>query len=332
MVFVVDALIIIFFFVLLLFGGGGKGPGLTHKKDLKTKRASSTLFFLLSLTMSFARWVLIALLVAALWSTFAAAEVEPAEEEDVPKPASDKADEKDAEPADAAEPMEEAPGTDEDEAESKDPNQITGVRCHAFFTPIKDFPAGSPVESLITFDNSVENPSYEIVFIAAHLAHLGDANYYIQNFTGNTYSRVVAGGESATVKYRFQPDEQLDPRDYTLVVSVFFRTDENKTYLTAAFNDTATIVEPEGVDPKTIVTFVVIVAGVGLTGYYFISRRKKAFRPRKPTEEVGTNEADINFDYVSKEHVDYEKRVSSNSPKRPHSNSPKRPEPAAPKS
>ena len=203
---------------------------------------------------------------------------------------------------------------------------LTGIVGRAMFEGqefdvVPKFHAGEKVTTYVTFTNAAENPQFDIFFVAAALNHVSDPTYFFQNFSGTRHARIVAGGETATFKYTFTPDEMLDPRDYNLVVRSFFRNDNNQTFIAVAFNETVTIMDPLGTDPQTILTFATIFAIIGAVAYFFMSTRKTTHKPaaRSQKVETGTSGDGFDPDYVSNEHMKYQEainRKSSQSPKR----------------
>lgn len=215
---------------------------------------------------------------------------------------------------------------DSDYVESqRDPNTITGIFSRATFA--NDFsaprlPAGEKVTTNVAFSNDAENPAYTVHFVIASLTHVADPNYYIQNFTATRHNRQINGGETHTFRYQFTPDANLDPNDYGLVVRLYFVNDANQTFVTVAYNDTVTITDPLGADPRTFMTFGTIAAIIGGVWYVVVGRKKKAYKPaaRKSTVEMGTG-ASFDPDYVSADHIKFSERKQSSSPnKRSSSN------------
>lgn len=219
-------------------------------------------------------------------------------------------------------------GESEEEAEAlpdeEETEGATGLNVKTVFlgsAANEEFLAGQWVETLVSFANSDEATPYNVRFVAAHINAVGDPNAYIQNFTGNAYDRQVEGKETGTFKYRFKPHESLDPRDYNLVIRVFFTTNDNNTLAIAAFNGTITIQEPSGVDPETIMTFVTIFGLIGGAVWFFNKKKsKRSYQPRtsqSPTVEMGTAKG-FDKNYVGDDHIRYVESLNrkSQSPKR----------------
>ena len=246
-------------------------------------------------TMNARRLTLLALLAMLIFGAIVAKAEEDADE--APEATADD----EPEPADV----------EADEADS-DPNVVKGVTAKAFFLKYDDMkvPAGERVETALVFTNAAGNPSYEVVFAAAHISPLNDHSRYVQNFSANVYSRVVAAGETATIMYSYTPDVNVDPLDYSMVVRLFFKNDENATFAVTAYNGTIAVQDPLGVDTKAWLTFAAIGGGIGFAIYWVMDKRAKnaakANRGRKSTLETGTNEAaGFNPEYVSEEHIKF---------------------------
>lgn len=215
---------------------------------------------------------------------------------------------------DAAEEVEDVASDDEAETQQ---TISSGVFSRAVLNNVKDatFPSGEFVTSLITFRNEAENPNYRIVFV---IGHLKESTYFVQNFTGNPYSRVVAGGEGTTVKYRFKADPSLESREYNLVIQVFFQNEDNTTYVTTAYNDTVTITDAATTfDAATVITYSALIGGA-IAAVYFLKAKLGlgASRSKKQVSETGTESKAIDTSFVSEQHKRYLDRKSSSSPKR----------------
>eukprot|EP00760_Papus_ankaliazontas_P011578 PhM_4_TR14859/c0_g1_i1/m.26159/K13249/SSR1; translocon-associated protein subunit alpha len=128
-------------------------------------------------------------------------------------------------------------------------------------------PTGDYVEALVGMNNAAD-VTYRAEYVVAYLLN-PNPMFYIQNFSGAVYGRSVSAGETATLKYRFKPDAQLDPRDYNLVVQVFYMNDDNETFLASAFNSTVTLAEPvTTMDAQTIFSYASLLGVVGLLVYF----------------------------------------------------------------
>jgi len=135
--------------------------------------------------------------------------------------------------------------------------------------PNKKFPSGEEVEIMLGFANNGAH-EFNITRIEASYNYPLDYNYYIQNFTTLHYNWVVAKPSTqVSVSYRFRPDALLEPRDFGLVASVFYRDAVTGTnYTSVFFNSTIDNVEPStGVDTQLFFTYLAGVAVLGLVGF-----------------------------------------------------------------
>lgn len=216
-----------------------------------------------------------------------------------------------------------------DEEEAEETEGINGLSAKTIFlgdAVTEQLPAGEWVNTVLAFDNADETSAYTVRFVAAHLNQIGDQNAYVQNFTGNTFERVVESKATGSFKYRFQPHASLDPRDYNLVIRVFFSTSNNETLAIAAFNSTISITEPLGTDPEMIMTFVTLFALIA-GGVYWFQNKKTAAKtggiskvttasPVKENVEMGSGKS-YEKAYVSDDHLRYQAALAkSQSPKR----------------
>jgi hypothetical protein len=209
--------------------------------------------------------------------------------------------------------------TDTDEEEKKT-SEASGVTTAARFpnAPTLSFPVGEYADALVGLSNNApdQGVTYRIEFILAYLT-ARDGSYYVQNFTGAAYNRSVNVGESATMRYRFKPDAQLDTREYTLLVQVFYMNDDNETFLATPFNGTISLTEADlALDGRTIFGYastfgIIALAGGALYTKYFAGAKSS----RGGASSGGAKSTDgIDWDYVPKEHRQYV-RARSHTPK-----------------
>ncbi len=85
------------------------------------------------------------------------------------------------------------------------------------------------------------------------------------------YNVSVLPDQSSTFLYKFKPDQRLEPREFGVVVEVFYLNEQNDTFATTFFNQTVSLVEVEqGFDIQyvfTVITLLVIVALGGFAVY-----------------------------------------------------------------
>ena len=231
------------------------------------------------------------------------------------------------------------PINDDEDEEEEDTGAMKGIDARVMFVnhPLGGaltFPAGEKVETFVSLQNKPGNPAYDIFIVAAHINRIGDPNAFVQNYSAVRSIRNVPEGTTATVKYDFVPDAMLEPMDYNLVVRLFFINDENTTFAAIAYNQTISISDPLGTDPKTVMTFVIIFGLMGAAVYYFATKPSTTVRPKRAPEAKksdlssvsGTGKGSATYDKaaIPKEHLKYmealEKRKATNkaqSPTRP---------------
>jgi len=162
--------------------------------------------------------------------------------------------------------------------------------------PNKVITAGDIVEVLLGFVNNGDR-EFNITSVSASLNHPLDFRYYIQNYTRAEYGLLVQPKEQVSVSYRFRPDPLLEPRDFALVVSVFYEDESGTNFTNAFFNGTITIAEADtGIDLQQLFLTVGFLGVVGLGGYFALQsfgannakkerRSSGSFRTPKVTKE-----------------------------------------------
>lgn len=158
--------------------------------------------------------------------------------------------------------------------------------------PAQRLPSGQIIESLVGFTNNGKR-TFNITHIAASLNHPQDFRYYIQNYTKFVYGVLVHPGEQVSLSYKFIPDPYLEPREFGLVVSVYYHDEVGGNFTTAFFNGTVDIVDPDsGFDFQQAFIYLGLFTIVGLGGFFaYKSLSKKTRRTKKsavPYVEVGT--------------------------------------------
>jgi len=169
------------------------------------------------------------------------------------------------------------------------PDAVTSFVFPRF--PERQFPSGEPVEILTGFYNKGKE-IFNITKIAASFNYPLDYSYYIQNFTTKEYGLAVAPGDEISVSYVFKPDPLLEPREFGLVVSVFYQDSQKTNWTSVAFNSTVDMVESGGgVDAQTFFTYLGIIAFLGLSGFLLsgvLSSWVKKHKRKGGRYEVGT--------------------------------------------
>jgi opacity protein-like surface antigen len=213
--------------------------------------------------MSIQRWILLALIAAAIFAVMVSAS--DADADDEPVAAGESVD---AEDADA-------------DVEDLDADAEAGENAHVkaghYFPKYANLkvPAGERVEVLVPISNLAGSPTYEVALIAGHIATL-DHQRFIQNFSAQVYNRKLQAGETATIKYSVTPDALLEPSEYAFVIAAYLRTDDNTTIMVSAYNNTMLVVDPLGFDFKGTFTMFAFFGGIAFAVWYFIVQPKQA--------------------------------------------------------
>eukprot|EP01006_Ploeotia_vitrea_P052078 TRINITY_DN67640_c6_g2_i1.p1 TRINITY_DN67640_c6_g2~~TRINITY_DN67640_c6_g2_i1.p1 ORF type:complete len:270 (+),score=59.52 TRINITY_DN67640_c6_g2_i1:103-912(+) len=170
----------------------------------------------------------------------------------------------------------------------------------------KKLPAGSKIEALIGFENDNAN-GFNVEYVRGFLTSPQDSTYFAQNFSGQLYNTTVDAGVEASLLYEFRPDAQIDPRDWGLIVEVFYADADNVTYLQTAYNGTITVTDPESnFDAKSLFAFLAVAGSVGFV-FYMASKMMKKSGGRRGTKataaaaEAGSDE--VAWDYVKDRHL-----------------------------
>ena len=102
------------------------------------------------------------------------------------------------------------------------------------------------------------------------------------------YDQVVGPNERATFAYQFFCDYTLEPRDYGLVVSVYYSDQENYNYTTVFFNNTINVYEPATeFDMSTIFGSLLAFGVIGLFGFSGLGLNKDPKKKKRTTVETG---------------------------------------------
>jgi len=158
--------------------------------------------------------------------------------------------------------------------------------------PSQKLPSGELIEVLLGFTNNGQN-TFKITHLGASLNHPQDFRYYIQNYTKFEYDVLVHPGEHVSLAYRFRPDALLEPREFGLIVSVYYHDELGGNFTAAFFNGTIDIVDPDnGFDFQQAFIYLGLFAIVGLGGFFgyqTLGKKTKLVkrRPTTPYIEVG---------------------------------------------
>jgi translocon-associated protein subunit alpha len=132
---------------------------------------------------------------------------------------------------------------------------------------------GEEAEVLIGLTNQHES-TINITAIRLSLLHpMEPTYYYIQNCTAQFYYQMLKSHTTQTFSYRFLTDAMLQPRDYVVVVNVFFEdSKDNRPYYYQAVNITYDFFDaPTKLDTETLFIAVSLIGSFGFILYLLIS-------------------------------------------------------------
>ncbi|ORC87877.1 uncharacterized protein TM35_000191210 [Trypanosoma theileri] len=191
-------------------------------------------------------------------------------------------------------------------------------------------PAGTPTDALLAYRHQQAGHRHTVVLIAGYLSPHNAYGDVIQNFSIVRHARPVDPAETVSFQYRFTPDAMLEPNDYNLVLGLYCHDNiTNNTFFVTAFNGTVSVDESLTTDPKTILTYITLLALFGGVAYFVASKlglvavlkgmRNGGSKGRRRVE-VGTNGEGYDPDYIAREHQVYRETVlqrnASSSPKK----------------
>lgn len=144
------------------------------------------------------------------------------------------------------------PEDDLDEEAARIAAGLRGITSHPDVHPSAFFPGrtdntlvlGEVADMLLGFRNDGDI-KFTVAAIRGYIVNPPDWTFPIQNLTGFGYNVSVLPEETATLYYRFLPSERLAPREFGVVVEVFYTSERNATFMTTFFNQTVMFVEPE---------------------------------------------------------------------------------------
>jgi len=213
-------------------------------------------------------------------------------------------------------PEETAPtGKDAEEEEEKvqGVKMTTDAQTSVLFPdyPDKQLPAGKPIYVLVGLHNKGEK-DFIVETIDASFRYPQDYSYFIQNFTGVSYNRIVSPGEEASFQYSFFPHESYGGRPFGLTVLMLFKDSDGNQYGAGVYNETVTFKELDDTfDGETFFLYVLLVAVALLVVFglnYFITNKFKR-STSKPVTEVGTqnDRNNVDYDWLPKETTEFNK-------------------------
>uniref|UniRef100_A0A0B7B7S3 Translocon-associated protein subunit alpha n=1 Tax=Arion vulgaris TaxID=1028688 RepID=A0A0B7B7S3_9EUPU len=182
-----------------------------------------------------------------------------------------------------------------------------------------ELPAGKQVRILIGFTNK-GNVDFLVDTLEASLRYPQDYSFFLQNFTTMTYSSVIQPKRQATFEYGFVPSDSFSARPFGLTITLNYKDTEGNVYQNSVFNETIQVVEPdEGLDGETFFLYIflaaiVILLLVGTQQLVSNFGRKHLTKPRQPIE-LGTQNSDVDYDWLPKETLQGLNKSPRRSPK-----------------
>jgi len=163
----------------------------------------------------------------------------------------------------------------EDEADRMSFSQVHFLKSSFLFTTPHDgvMHLGEENEVLIALSNELDKP-INISAIRLSLLHPAEPTYYyLQNCTVETYFQVLNPKTVQTFLYRFTADALLQPRDYVVVVNVYFEVPgESRRFFYQPVNLTHDFVDaPTKLDLETFFIAFSLVAAFGFIVYLLFS-------------------------------------------------------------
>lgn len=224
-----------------------------------------------------------------------------------------------------ATPEEEAPlqekeddETEEQETLKPSPDADTFILFTKPHNPL-ELPAGKHVRILIGFSNKGK-VNFVVDTLEASLRYPQDYSFFLQNFTTMAYNSVVEPQRHATFEYGFIPNEAFSARPFGLTITLNYKDTEGNTYQNSVFNETIQVVEPDdGLDGETFFLYIflaaiIILLLVGAQQLVVNLGRKHLTKPRQPVE-LGTQNSDVDYDWLPKETLQGLNKSPRRSPK-----------------
>jgi len=157
------------------------------------------------------------------------------------------------------------------------------IKSYYLFPSSKEsrvFLLGEENELLVALTNN-NDKNVNISVIRLSIMHpLEPTFYYIQNCTVQPYYQILGPKSTQTFQYRFVPDAMLQPRDYVVVVNVYFEVEDDKRlFIYQAVNFTHDFEDaPSKLDTEILfIFFALLLFGGGIVyfiGSFFVSSKK----------------------------------------------------------
>lgn len=160
----------------------------------------------------------------------------------------------------------------------------------------KRLPLGEESNLVLGFTNT-GSENFHVIGARGAIVSPTDYDFAIQNLTGIRYNATVQPEETNSLLYRFMPDPRLDsePREFGMMVIVYYANDDNTTFATTFFNETVTFYDASAgvIDFQKIFMFLMLIGlaagGVVLTMNYLQKgpNRRKAKKSAPVQEDSG---------------------------------------------
>jgi len=218
--------------------------------------------------------------------------------------------------------------TTEDPSAVTDQEEEDGVKPHPdadsftlFTKPANplELPAGKQVRIMVGFTNK-GNSDFQVDNIEASFRYPQDYSFFLQNFTTMNFGSVVEPKKQATFEYGFIPNEAFSSRPFGLAVLLNYKDTEGNVFQNVVYNETIQVIEPdEGLDGETFFLYVflaaiVVLLLVGAHQMLGSFGKKRMSKPRQPVE-MGTQNSDIDYDWLPKETLQNLNKSPRRSPK-----------------
>lgn len=186
--------------------------------------------------------------------------------------------------------------------------------------PDKQLPAGKPIHTLVGFSNKGEK-DFIVETIDASFRYPQDYSYHIQNFSVVALKSVVPAGHESTFQYSFFPHESYGGRPFGLVVMMSYQDSDGNQFAAAVLNETITFQEMDDSFDGEQFFLYLFLAGMALLvifglNYAMKGSKRSGSQPKSEAFEQGTQNGDIDYDWLPKETVaDFSKASPRRSPR-----------------
>jgi len=160
-------------------------------------------------------------------------------------------------------------------------------------TTKREFVVATEISVVIALTNKGSSV-FNVTRVTASFVYPQDHRYFIQNFTRKSYdNESVNPEELRSFLYKFSPDPFLEPREYSLVISIFYHDLEGGNFTSVVFNSTITLLESdESIDAQALFTYVGVLGVVGLVGFVVYKSGKNLTKKGRKFEQ-GTQRATV---------------------------------------